>query len=256
MASFALLGSGEFEPWTDSVDRWLLEHGSGDGRVVVLPTASAPEGDEIFEGWASMGQRHYADAGIPVEVVRLRTRADAADPGMIAALRGASAVFFSGGNPAYLAATLTGTLAWQAILDGMERGMAYAGCSAGVACLGEAAPDSSVRDPLSADGALLQPGLGVFPQTFLMPHWDALDGYVPGLRALIRRSVSVGSRLVTIDERTAVLGDGTTWMVEGSGAAGVIVGDDERIFPAGSTFTEEMLDRIGTGPGVPSEPAT
>ena len=217
MASFALLGSGEFEPWTESVDRWLLERGSGDGRVVVLPTASAPEGDEVFEGWASMGQRHYADAGIPVEVIRLRTRADAERPEHGGALRGASAVFFSGGNPAYLAATLTGTPAWEAILDEMERGMAYAGCSAGVACLGDAAPDSSI-DPLSADGSLMQPGLGVFPGTFLMPHWDALDGYVPGLRALIRRSVPGDRRLVTIDERTAILGDGAAWTVVGSGA--------------------------------------
>jgi cyanophycinase len=254
MASIALLGSGEFEPWTDSVDRWLLERGSGDGRVVVLPTASAPEGEDVFEGWASMGQRHYAEAGIPVEVVRLRTRADAADPGVIASLRGASAVFFSGGNPAYLAATLTGTPAWEAVRDEMERGMAYAGCSAGVACLGEAAPDSSI-DPLSADGRLMQPGLGVFPGTFLMPHWDALDGYIPGLRALIRRSVPAGRRLVTIDERTAILGDGTTWTVAGSGGASVILGDDERAFATGSTFTEPMLDRAGDDRGATKERA-
>jgi cyanophycinase len=255
MASFALLGSGEFEPWTDSVDRWLLEHGSGDGRVVVLPTASAPEGDDVFEGWASMGQRHYADAGIPVEVIRLRTRADAEQPGLIGTLRGASVVFFSGGNPAYLAATLAGTPAWETIQDEMDRGMAYAGCSAGVACLGDAAPDSSI-DPLSADGRLMQPGLGVFPGTFLMPHWDALDGYVPGLRALIRRSVPEDRRLVTIDERTAILGDGATWNVVGSGGAGVILGADERVFATGSTFTEPMLHRADDDRGATKERAT
>jgi cyanophycinase len=254
MASFALLGSGEFEPWTEPVDRWLLEHGAGDGRIVVLPTASAPEGEEVFEGWASMGLRHYEQAGIAAEVVALRTRADAERTDLIERFRGASAVFFSGGNPAYLAATLNGTPAWECILDEMQRGMAYAGCSAGVACLGESAPDSSVRDPLHADGSLLQPGLGVFPSTFLMPHWDALDGYVPGLTGLIRSSVPAGRLLVTIDEHTAMLGDGSTWTVEGSGRVGVIRGDDERVFPPGESF-EAPLTAAGA-PDVATEGAT
>jgi cyanophycinase len=227
------------------VDRWLLERASGDGRVLVLPAASAPEGDDVFDGWAAMGLRHYAAAGIPAQVVGLRTRDDATRPDLVDELRGASVAFFSGGNPAYLAATLRGTPAWTAILEEVDRGMAYAGCSAGVACLGEAAPDSSIRDPLSADGRLMQPGLGLFPGTYLMPHWDALDGYVPGLRALIRRSVPAGRRLVTIDERTALLGDGTTWTVAGSGEAGVINGDDERAFSSGASFSEPLLDRVG-----------
>jgi cyanophycinase-like exopeptidase len=245
MASFALLGSGEFEPWTGPIDRWLLERGSGDGRVIVLPTASAPEGDEVFQGWASMGLRHYAEAGIPVEVIPLRTRADAERTDIVAGVRGASAVFFSGGNPAYLAATLANTPAWRVIREEMDRGMAYAGCSAGVACLGEAAPDSSIRDPLSADGSLLQPGLGMFPGTFLMPHWDALDGYIPGLQALIRSSVPADRRLVTIDEHTAILGDGIEWTVVGAGDARVIRGEAERVFATGTSFTESMIDRAG-----------
>jgi cyanophycinase-like exopeptidase len=256
MASFALLGSGEFEPWTDPVDRWLLEHGTGDGRVVVLPTASAPEGDEVFEGWASMGLRHYEAAGIAAEVVALRTRADAERPELFERFRGASAVFFSGGNPAYLAATLAGTPAWACIVDEMGRGMAYAGCSAGVACLGESAPDSAVRDPLHADGSLLQPGLGVFPDTFLMPHWDALDGYVPGLQALIRRSVPADRRLVTIDEHTAMLGDGSIWTVEGSGRVGVIRGDDARAFASGEAFEEPLTGSGARDVGAATEGAT
>ncbi len=255
MPSFALLGSGEFEPWTEPVDRWLLEHGSGDGRIVVLPTASAPEGEDVFEGWASMGLRHYEEAGIPAEVVPLRTRADAERPELLERFQGASAVFFSGGNPAYLAATLTGTAAWACIVDEMRRGMAYAGCSAGVACLGVSAPDSSVRDPLNADGSLLQPGLGVFPSTFLMPHWDALNGYVPGLQGLIRRSVPADRRLVTIDEHTAMLGDDGRWTVEGSGRVGVILGDDERSFAAGETFEEPLTGSGVRGVGAATEGA-
>ena len=245
MPWFALLGSGEFEPWTDTIDRWLLEHGVGDGRILVLPTASAPEGDRVFHRWATMGLEHYARTGTAAEVVPLKTRADAASPDLVSCLRGASAVFFSGGNPAYLAATLMGTPAWEAIREEMDRGMAYAGCSAGVASLGEAAPDSSIRDPLTADGGLMQPGLNLFPGTHFMPHWNALDSYIPGLQDLVRRSVPPDRRLVAIDERTAALGDGTAWTVAGSGSVHIIRATDDQVHGAGSAFTEPMFDSAG-----------
>ena len=48
---FGLLGSGEFQPWSGEVDEWVLSRVTGDGRVLVLPTASAPEGDEVFSRW-------------------------------------------------------------------------------------------------------------------------------------------------------------------------------------------------------------
>ena len=75
--SFALLGSGEFEPWTEDVDRWLLDRATGDGTVLILPAASAPEGDSVFEMWANMGLTHYGRLGIPAEVVPLKRRKDA-----------------------------------------------------------------------------------------------------------------------------------------------------------------------------------
>jgi cyanophycinase-like exopeptidase len=256
MPRFALLGSGEFEPWTHAIDRWLLEHGVGDGRILVLPTASAPEGDQVFHRWATMGLEHYAGSGTPAEVVPLKTRADAEDPHLVSCLRGASAVFFSGGNPAYLAATLVGTPAWEAIREELDHGMAYGGCSAGVACLGEAAPDSSIRDPLTADGGLLQPGLNLFPGMYFMPHWDALDTYIPGLRSLVRRSVPSGRRLMAIDERTAVLGDGSAWTVAGSGNVHVIRGPDEQVHGPGSAFAEPMLVAAGQDRGAGAEDAT
>jgi len=57
---------------------------SGDGRVLVLPTASAQEGDAAFEGWARRGLAHYREAGIAAEVVPLRTREDAGRADLLA----------------------------------------------------------------------------------------------------------------------------------------------------------------------------
>lgn len=89
----ALLGSGEFEPWTEAADRWLLERTSGDGTVLILPLASAPEGDGVFDRWADMGLRHYDRLGVPSEVVPLKTRQDAERPELAAMLERASMVY-------------------------------------------------------------------------------------------------------------------------------------------------------------------
>ena len=237
--AIGLLGSGEFEPWAEAVDRWLLARATiGDGSVLVLPTAAAPEGDDVFETWAEKGLAHYGRLGVQAEVVPLKTRDDASDERVVAALDRASMVFFSGGNPAYLASTLVGTKFWEALVSALARGLAYAGCSAGAACLGDVAPDTTVEG-LTAE--LWRPGLGFFPGVYLGPHWDALDTYVPGLRDFFVSAVPTSGRLVAIDERTAIVGDGASWSVMGSGAAHLLQDGAWRHFASGEAFVAGLV---------------
>ena len=242
----ALLGSGEFEPWTEGLDRWLLECAAGDGSVLVLPTASAPEGDEVFDRWGRMGVDHYAALGIPAEVLPLKRREDASRPELVRRAEEASVVFFSGGNPAYLAATLGGTPFWQAVLDRLDAGLAYAGCSAGVAVLGDVAPDNTANDPTSAH--IWRLGLGLFRRLYFGPHWDTLNRHVPGLRESILAAVPVDCRLLAIDEDTAVVGNGAEWTVVGSGGAYLLAEGKWLEFPSGSSFAADLRDpdsRVG-----------
>jgi cyanophycinase len=240
MPSFALLGSGEFEPWTEPVDRWLLEGATGDGSVLILPAASAPEGEEVFERWAAMGLEHYEELGIPADVVPLKTREDAEREDLIRMLDSASVVFFSGGNPAYLASVLSGSSFWEAVVSRMDGGMGYGGCSGGIACLGEVAIDSSVTDFASSE--LWKPGLRLFPNVWFGPNWDALDRYVPGLQAQFVAAVPAGARLLAIDERTAVVGDGKEWSVMGAGEAWLIQDDGGQSFVSGMPFHASLLE--------------
>lgn len=219
---FGLLGSGEFQPWSHEVDAWVLDRVTGDGRVLVVPTASAPEGDEVFSGWAQSGLEHFAAAGVSAEVLDVRDRTDADDVTIAERVVGASVIYFSGGNPAYLAASLRNTALWRAVVDGLDRGMGYIGCSAGVACLGHKAPDSSV-DEFSPQ--LWQEGLGLFPRAWFGPHWDVLDRFVPGLVDHIISTVPTDELLVGVDEQTALVGDGESWRVIGSGGVHVRTGD-------------------------------
>jgi cyanophycinase len=219
---FGLLGSGEFQAWSNEVDAWLLDRVTGDGRVLVVPTASAPEGDEVFSGWGQSGLEHFGTAGVRAEVLDVRDRTDADDAMIAERVVGASLVYFSGGNPAYLAASLRNTALWRTVMGGLDRGMGYIGCSAGMACLGRRAPDSSV-DEFTPE--LWQEGLGLFPRVWFGPHWDVLDRFAPGLVDHITSTVPSDELLVGVDEQTALVGDGENWRVIGNGGVHMRTGD-------------------------------
>lgn len=237
---FGLLGSGEFLPWSSEVDRWLLDRAThGDGHVLILPTASAPEGDEVFDKWANMGLDHFRELGIEATVCELKSREDAERDDLVAMLEPASVAYFSGGNPAYLAATLMDTPFWKELLRRLDDGLAYAGCSAGISCLGPQAPDS--EQSMRHARQVWRPGLSLFPSTYLGPHWDALNDYMPGMREDIVRSVPPDMRLLAVDEDTAVVGDGSSWTVMGKGSAAVLEGGEWRSYRAGDSFEASLL---------------
>jgi len=233
--SFALLGSGEFEDWTDEVDRWLLERAGGDGRVLISPLASALEGDHVFDDWAAKGLAHYRRTGISAQIIPIRRREDASSQEALDMLEKASVIFFSGGNPASLCRALLGTPFWSRVEERLDDGLAYGGCSAGVACLGEKAPDSD-NDSLHT-GDIWQDGFGVFSKTWFGPHWDALDSFRPGLTEFFVGSVPPGETLVGIDENTAIVGDGRAWEVVGRSGAHVMRDGEWNHRTAGDPFS-------------------
>jgi cyanophycinase len=229
---WALLGSAEFLPWAEEVDRWMLER-ARPGPVLILPTASAPEGDEVFDGWGRMGVEHYARLGVEAEVLPVKRREDAERADLASRLDDAAAVFLSGGNPGSLAAALAGTRFWTSLEANLNRGLAYGGCSAGIAALGERAAWRLHRNSF-------WPGLGVFPGTNLAPHWDAVDAYIPGLAQALVANLGPPFRLVAVDELTAMVGDGRRWSVLGAGGVHVLEDGGWTDHGAGSSFDLDL----------------
>lgn len=212
--SLVFLGSGEFEPWTEALDRWALERSRRpEGIAIVAPTASAHEGDHVFDRWAHQGLSHYEKLGLPAEVLDLRSRDDAFRDDVIARLDGASLISFSGGNPARLASILADTPFWTALRAAVADGLPYMGCSAGVSALCDPAFDNEARRPKT----MWKPGLAALRDVMVAPHWDAIDRWVPGATRFILRAVPEGQTFVGIDERTAAVGDGESWEVIGRG---------------------------------------
>lgn len=236
-----LMGSGEFTRSAQPADEWLLECSAKQtGKVLVVPTASAPEGEEVFQNWIRMGTDHYRALGVEPLPVAIRSREDASNKQLVDLVSDAQLVFFSGGNPGHLVRTFRDTPFWNELVVAMNEGVAFGGCSAGAVFIGALAPDVTSSDADDID-RLKQiawlPGLGFLPRFFIGAHWDRLDSYVPGLTTLIRSVHPPETVLVGIDEDTTLCGDGKSWEVVGDKTVLIAEIGQESIYRSGETLT-------------------
>jgi len=204
----ALVGSGEFLPVMEEIDSDLLAGRAP--RAAFLPTAAAEEGPDRLRYWVDLGTDHFRRLGVEPVPVLVLDRPGADDPSLTGAIAGAGLVYLSGGNPGFLAATLRDTAVWRAIVDAWRAGAALAGCSAGAAALTAVA--GNVRDPSRGDGR----GLGLVPHMGVIPHFDRIEAWRPGLTARIRSAAPPGTTVVGIDEETALVGGPERWRVRGA----------------------------------------
>ncbi len=226
----ALVGAGEYLQGMLPVDKKLLERVDDTPRVVVLPTASAPDGQGVPEHWVNMGIEHFAQLGIIAEPVMLLNRADAEDNEITSKLLQANFIYFSGGKPRYLLETLQGTRSWQAILDVFAAGGVIAGCSAGAMVLG-----GEVFDFPQIWRTI--PALGLVPGIAIIPHFDELP-------SLMISTVTRGKRkpiIVGIDGTTALVGSDHQWIVQGRGSVTVFAQKLKQRYTEGDTVPLDGL---------------
>lgn len=228
----ALIGAGEFLPEMLEFDAGLLAAtGRSRPRVAILPTASYPDGEDVFTGWATMGVAHFGTLGAEVEPVLVRDRADADDPAAAQAIGEADLVYLSGGKPSYLMDVLADTAVGRAIAAAHERGAVLAGCSAGAMALAGHTFDFRFR--IAPWPLRWRTGLGFAPGASVVPHYDA---WPEPLSALIALQAPRGSFVLGIDEGTGVIGRDGAWQVHGRSRVTVWRGRHRERYRAGDTF--------------------
>lgn len=229
----ALLGSGEYLPVMEPVDRHLLSSLNLNGRrprVVCLPTAAGREGDESVNRWSRMGIAHFEKLDAEVNALRIIDRESADDPQWESFLENADLIYFSGGDPGYLYQTMNGSRAWNAALHAWERGAVYAGCSAGAMILARQMPRFRL--------AQTQAGFGVLPVEFIIPHFDAIPLVFKPLVAALKGKLKADERMLGIDENTALVGSlGGEWKVMGRSKVHVFTRAGEQVYESGQTLT-------------------
>jgi cyanophycinase len=216
----ALVGSGEYLPGMDAVDRYLVDQLSGEVRVACLPTAAGTEGSQRIAYWNDLGVSHFQSLGVAVQAIPITNRQEAEDKSLAARIRESNFVYLSGGKPDYLFDTLRDTPSWQAILDVLAGGGVLAGCSAGAMVLGEKI----------AWGKRGRTAFNLLPGTVIVPHYDEIPAVMKsGVRTL------VGNRytLLGVEGFTALVINGESRRVVGQGGVTVWNKQAKRRYQAG-----------------------
>ena len=151
-------------------------------------------------------------------------RDHAEDTGLAESLAGAGVIYFTGGSPDHLLATLRDSRLWQAILEAVDQGAVLAGSSAGAMVLG-----ALMRRPRLGGWV---DALGVTPGLAVLPHHESSD---PAQTSSQLQSQTSGSLTVLgIDARTGCLGRPGNWRVVGSGKVTVYQGTSWQVYDSGA----------------------
>ncbi|MEJ6607621.1 MAG: Type 1 glutamine amidotransferase-like domain-containing protein [Candidatus Planktophila sp.] len=219
--ALALVGSGEYLPEAQQLENQLLRIGISNGKsnkFIQIPTAAGREGDERLSFWQMRGLQQALRIGCESTFLPILTREDAFDQRWIDEISGAGLIYFSGGDPNYLAEVFDDTPLWKAIVDAWESGSSLAGCSAGAMAFG--------GKIIGIRKSHISQGLNLLPEIEVIPHYDKFLGWVPDrvATAVVRKDENTA--LVGIDENTAlVLTD--KWRKYGAGKVHVLRGELE-----------------------------
>lgn len=228
----ALVGSGEYLPVMEDVDRHLLGSLNVNGRkprVVCLPTAAGQEGDNSVNRWSRMGVEHFQKLGADVAALRIIDKQTADDPQHESVLENADFIYFSGGNPQYLHDTMHGSRAWTAMQKAWSKGAVYAGCSAGAMILAKQIPSFRLFSTVE--------GFGVIPAQYVLPHFDAVPVMFKPLISALTGRLKKGDRMIGVDEDTALIGQlGGEWKVMGKSKVYVYTKDGKTAYESGQTL--------------------
>lgn len=210
--------------------------GGESARIVVLSTASSL-GDEITHAYLQV----FAQLGArDVVGIRPESRAQAADPGIVAAVQRASGVFMTGGNQTKLAALVVGTALGEAIRAAHVRGALVAGTSAGASICSEhmVSFGTSGATPKFRIGQVSQ-GLGLLPGVIVDQHFVQRNRFGRLLALVAANPAQLG---VGIDEDTAAIvrPDGTL-EVAGRGVVTIVDGAELITTAYTATGTQPLL---------------
>ena len=226
------MGAGEFLPQMAEVDRGLLAAtGRSRPRVAILPTASYPDGEDVFQRWAAMGIAHFSALGAEVEPVLVRDRASAADEACVQAVGEADLIYLSGGRPRYLLSVLGGSPVAAALRAAHMRGAVVAGCAAGAMVL--AGRQGELRAKVLPWPVRWRGGLGLVPSVVVFPNYDA---WPEPMSALMAFQAPRGFAVLGIDEDTAIIGRDGAWQVRGRARVTVWRGRHRERYRAGEVF--------------------
>jgi cyanophycinase len=220
-----IIGGGEDRCCgTGVLERFVELSGGGQARITLVTTATGMP-DEVHAEYEQVFRKLGVEQ---TRELRLRGRADADSDAAATALRESTGVFFSGGDQSRILA-LVGSRANDILRDQLGRGLVVAGTSAGATAMGRTMILGGEGPEVSAATVRTGPGLGLAPRLLIDMHF-AERGRLPRLLSAV--ALDPDHLGVGIDENTAILVDGDTFEVLGTGVATVADGERSTVVHA------------------------
>jgi len=226
-----LVGGEEFRVGCEEMDQEIMRaSGQSPARVVVIPTAAVTGPAKA----ANDGVTHFAKLGGIASQLMVLEREHADDPAFIEPSiqpnRWAGVIYFTGGSPDHLLATIKDSQLLSAIVESVENGTVLAGSSAGAMVMG-----SMMRLPRS--GGWIE-ALGLVPGIAVMPHHEKRDPVETSKE--LQNQVPADLTVLGIDARSGCLGSPGNWKAIGSGKVTVYRGSDWAVYQSGQTLPADV----------------
>lgn len=222
-----LVGGNEFREYCKDMDRAIMQAaGQNPARVLVIPTAAVAGPAKA----ANDGVRHFSSLGGDARQLMVLDRDQADDTKFIRPVEGAGVIYFTGGSPDHLLATLRQSKLWEAIRSAANNGAVLAGSSAGAMVLG-----SLMRRPSSGDWV---EALGIVPGVAVLPHHE--DKEPSETSRQLQSQLASGLTILGIDAQTACLGRPGNWRVVGYGKVTVYRGTAWALYQSGQQLPEDV----------------
>lgn len=226
MGYLLLEGGAEFGGRMREPDLRAIELAGGfDAPIRIIPTAAAPDNNHRRAG--NNGTRWFQSLGAKdVLSVPLIDKPSANDESIAKSLRSAKLIYMLGGFTGYLAETLEGSDAWDAVLETYQAGTVVAGSSAGAMVMCEFYYDPSKGQVVN--------GLNLVPNSLVLPHHNTF-GKSWASRLL---EISPGT-LIGIDEQTGMIDNGSSeiWSVLGRGAVTLYRNGQTEVYQTGNSLS-------------------
>ena len=223
MGYLLLEGGAEFGGRMREPDLRAIELAGGfDAPIRIIPTAAAPDNNHQRAG--NNGVRWFKSLRAKdVVSVPLIDKLSANDESIAGSLRSAKLIYMLGGFTGYLAETLAGSAAWDAVLEAYQAGAVVAGSSAGAMVMCE-----FYYDP--GKGRVVE-GLNLVPNSLVLPHHNTFGQNWASRLLKISRVTLIG-----IDEQTGMIDDGssTAWSVLGRGEVTLYRSGQLEVYQAGN----------------------
>jgi cyanophycinase len=199
-----LAGGEEFRAGCEEMDTAIMDAtGAKPAKVLIIPTAAVTGPQKA----ASDGVRHFSRLGAIASELMVLDRTRSNDEDFIKVVSDASIIYFTGGSPDHLLATLKGSKLFERLQEALARGAVVGGSSAGAMVMGSAMRRPSPREWVE--------GLSIVEGVAVLPHHERSDPDTVAKE--LAQTTSPDLKVLGIDARTCCFGTPGNWQALGSG---------------------------------------